>query len=266
MSGHGLNSIGVCLQKVANNGMEWTLSHDVRLPAAKEIQVWRSQTGDEPARAVESLLACLPPDEQERAGRFKFEKDRNLFVTAHAGLRSVLSIMLEIEPSRIGFDTNEHGKPFLNPDRHNVDLHFNLTHSHQQVLWVIATGAEVGVDVEYVRDNVNELDLARRYFSPREVEVLEQEEPPDRRQRFFECWTRKEAFVKTQGSGLFLPLRKFSVELNPERTARILDTEWDPSEAAGWSLWDLSCGPGYVGAVAVRETGCSLHLHEWAGI
>src|ERR1051325_7714690 len=66
------------------------------------IYVWRL---DLPAAFPVSrqLSGILSQSEQQRADKFRFDNDRLKFVAAHAALRQILSIYLNLEPARIEF-------------------------------------------------------------------------------------------------------------------------------------------------------------------
>src|SRR5207244_2207582 len=95
-------------------------------------------------------------------------------------------------------------------------------------------------------------ELARRFFSSNETTRLLSVPAKDRRQAFFNGWTRKEAFVKAQGRGLSLSLDQFDVALSPEEKPALLKTRWDPSEASRWSLRAVDVSPGYAASIAVE--------------
>ena len=80
---------------------------------------------------------------------------------------------------------------------------------------------------------------------------------------FFNCWTRKEAYIKARGEGLSLPLDQFDVSLAPGDPATLLNVRGDPLEASCWSLQELIPGPGYVAALAVEGHGWRLACWEW---
>ncbi len=52
--------------------------------------------------------------------------------------------------------------------------------------------------------------------------MLEDLPPQQQVDGFFNCWTRKEAYVKARGDGLGCPLDQFSVSLAPGEPARLL--------------------------------------------
>jgi 4'-phosphopantetheinyl transferase len=164
-------------------------------------------------------------------------------------LRAILGRYLGSDPRRLRFHSNHYGKPSLAEPA--GWLRFNLSHSGGLALVAVTLDHELGVDVEQVRADLAGLSIAEQFFSPAEVATLRALPEPDRLQAFFNCWTRKEAFVKARGEGLSFPLKRFDVSLAPGEPAALLATHDDPAEAGRWTLHALSPGPGYVAAVAV---------------
>ncbi len=72
---------------------------------------------------------------------------------------------------------------------------------------------------------------------------------------FFNCWTRKEAFLKALGHGLSHPLDCFDVSLAPGEPARILRVKIAPGGDSGWCLGSFSPSPGFVAAVVTERRG-----------
>jgi len=85
--------------------------------------------------------------------------------------------------------------------------------------------------------------------------------PPRGVRPFFRCWTRKEAYIKAKGQGLWLPLSQFDVSLEAGVENALLATRPDPSEAAQWSLREVAVGPGYVAALCVAGHG--FRVQDW---
>jgi 4'-phosphopantetheinyl transferase len=144
-----------------------------------------------------------------------------------------------------------------------VDLHFNLTHSHNVALFAFTLSGEVGIDVEYIRPSHREMDLAERFFSPQEVAALRAFPESSQREMFFRCWTRKEAYIKARGAGLSISLASFTVSLAADTLTHLPITGHDDREAGRWWLRTLAPGEGYVGAVAAEGAEWSLTLCQY---
>ena len=96
-------------------------------------------------------------------------------------------------------------------------------------------------------------DIAGRFFSDRENQAYRALERRDRPLGFFQCWTRKEAFIKALGDGLSYPLDRFDVSLAPGEPAEILRVEAMPGACCGWRMESLSPAPGFVAAVVIGD-------------
>lgn len=212
------------------------------------MHVWRIRL-DQQLAVMCLLWEMLSDDERARAAQFRFARDRDRFIVAHAALRSILSGYLGIAPSSVRFRTSAYGKPAIDG---TPFLRFNLSHSGDLALCAIAGEREVGVDIEQIRSDLDWEGLARRFFSAEEVAALEALDPGDRLEGFIRCWTRKEAYLKARGEGLALPLDSFSVLPAP-----------DPSIAERWQIVDLTPAPAYVAALAVEGSVRMMHCTDW---
>ena len=65
--------------------------------------------------------------------------------------------------------------------------------------------------------------------------------------------------------GLSIPLNQFDVSVTPAKPAQLLKTEWDPYEAANWSMYDIDAGDGYASALAVEGHNFKLSFWNWKG-
>ncbi|HTU23191.1 MAG TPA: 4'-phosphopantetheinyl transferase superfamily protein [Gemmataceae bacterium] len=226
-----------------------------------DVHVWRIalEIGD---ALLTRLREFLADDERRRAERFHFEKDRRHFIAGRSALRILLAGYLACRPEDVRFTYSSYGKPQL--ANQASDLRFNLTHSHGLALLAVTRGRDIGVDVERVRDMERDGErLAERFFSPREAAVLRSLPPEQRREAFFSCWTRKEAYIKANGKGLSLPLDQFDVSLRPGEPAALLATRHDPQEVRRWSMQSLLPAEGYVGALAVEGHSWRLWCGDW---
>lgn len=202
----------------------------------------------------------LSNDELIRANKFYFEKDKANYIYARALLRILSSKYLNIPPQKIQFGYSKYGKPFY---KHNTPLKFNLSHSKEKMLVSFVNNYEVGSDIEYIKDNFDVLEIANNFFSKKEIEQLKKIPVSENKRAFFRCWTRKEAFIKAEGSGLSFPLDKFTVTLKNDNEANLLNTYWDEKEKSKWSLKAFSPYANYLAAVAVKGNVKDYNLYDW---
>lgn len=216
--------------------------------ADDEVHVWHASL-DPYAGDEDELLPLLSEDERERMRRFRFQEHQNNFLFCRSMLRMLLTSYLGTPPAELRFAYSAHGKPSLALP--SATLEFNLSHSAGKVLFAFSRSRRIGVDVERVREDLNVEDIAQRFFSSAERHALMQMSPVMRYQSFFNCWTRKEAFVKAKGEGLSCPLESFDVSIDSADEHVRLTTRPDNSEAQKWHLYPLSSFPGYAAAIAV---------------
>lgn len=248
-----------------------SLRQTIWLPAPKrhalerdEVHVWRASASAQPSR-VAGFARLLTSDEVERANGFHFKKDRDGFTVARGLLRTLLGRYLQVEPERLRFDYSPYGKPSLKGAGATPSpLRFNVAHSGDLILLAFAVEREIGVDVERLRDDFATEEIAARFFSRHEVTALRAMPNALRVESFFRCWTRKEAYIKARGEGLSLLLDKFSVSLDPREPASLVAIEDAPHEVSRWSLWDLSPGEGYAGALVVEGHDFKLRRWQWS--
>jgi 4'-phosphopantetheinyl transferase len=223
-----------------------------------EAHIWRADLESLPL--PENWQDILSRDEAERARRFRFERDKRHFITCRALLRLLLGNYLELAPAEVVFRYSSHHKPSLAYP--SSDIRFNLSHSGERAVFAFIRGRELGVDIEHIRHGFETQSVAQRFFSLAEREALARIPPEISHEAFFHCWTRKEAFVKAKGDGLFLPLDQFDVSLVPGQPAQLLETRPDLEERHRWSLCALEVGAQYTGALVVQGTAIRV-VNYW---
>jgi len=219
------------------------------------VHVW-FEVIDKKFWEIHKFLKILSPDEKLRAERFHFEHDRKRFIIRRGQLRIILSRYLDIDPGQIQFCYGHYGKPLLSEDLNKRMLRFNLTHSHGLALYAIARNREVGIDLELIRPITQSKEIVEQYFSPQENAIFMALPSTEKQKAFLTCWTRKEAYTKARGEGLFMPLDRFDVSLVPGEPAALSSAGGNPRDTSSWSLREIATKPGYVAAAVVEG-------HNW---
>ncbi len=231
----------------------------------EEVHVWAVGLVQADA-VVEGLRATLSEDERERAEKFYFEKHQREYVVARGALRNILARYMRCEAGSLEFNYSLQGKPMLvRPPSPLPALEFNLSHSGQVAIYVVTRGRRVGIDIEAMRKLDDLEGLARSNFSAAENAVLKSLPASQKHEAFFNCWTRKEAYIKALGDGLGYPLDQFDVTLRLGEKARLLKVASDPQEAARWRLEALDVAIGYTAAVIVEGQDWTMRMWRWDG-
>jgi 4'-phosphopantetheinyl transferase len=214
------------------------------------VQIWLIWLDREPLQTDE-LVRWLSADETARSERFRFPEDRKRFVVCRAALRSILGARLDISPADVRFDYGEYGKPSLSGNTGESGLHFNVAHSRGLGCIAVASGRNVGVDVEAVRQ-LNDLDsLIRKTLARSEQRHIAGLPASDRLSAFFRYWTMKEALLKVVGVGLQWPLR--DIELDLGIAGRIAGLPANLTAGGRLLIQELDLGDDHCGALATES-------------
>lgn len=179
--------------------------------------------------------SVLSMEEREKMGRFKFPKDRQRYLVAHALLRYVLSVYRPtVLPAQWQFKSGPYGKPLVYIPR--TDLCFSLSHTFGLVAVAVAIDCDLGLDVESLRSDID-INIATSLFSRQESASLFALPEGERLERFVDLWTLKEAYVKAIGMGLFMPLNSFSFHFLEDASVCFEMAQGDPGSASGWWFW-----------------------------
>lgn len=180
--------------------------------------------------------------EKKRADRFKFERDKQNFIVAHAVKRIILSKHLHSQPSSLKFEHSPMGKPNLV----GFPLHFNLSHSHGLVALSVSECNPVGVDIEVMRDNVDAKGLAARFFALAESKAIKGD-----RELFYRHWVAKEAILKAEGEGIAENLAGVVLKAAADGVLGIVSLPPHFSERRNWCLHEFIPAKNARAAVAL---------------
>jgi len=236
--------------------MDLTVPQPLALPMPGVVPVWQL-----PCAAAQLARshwqAWLSPEERDRAQQYRHPRDRDRFILGRGGLRYLLASYLGIAPTAIQLGYGPHGKPYLRAP-HAANMHFNVAHSGDWVIWGFSHSPHIGVDVETLQPRRYLSGLMQRCLTAAERDQL----PPDplaQLEIFLRYWTIKEAHLKAIGLGLSYSLQAVQVALQP--TPQIMRAAHIPGQPVlpwGVQLWQP--GPGAIAAVCVDQTQYSLQL------
>lgn len=230
---------------------------------SREVHVWRAPL-DMATEARARMSLTLSPDEQARAARFATDKLRHRWVAGRGILRTLLASYLGQPATEIRFRYGEHEKPYLAGATLEDTLHFNVSHSHDLALFAFSRDQEIGVDLEWVRSDLEQTAIATRFFSNRESETLENLPADEQIEYFFALWTCKESFVKAKGGGITFGLDRFDVQLEPGGDSAPIVSNEPRERFAPWFAYRLDPGSGFAGALAIEDPDPQVSLWNWS--
>lgn len=219
----------------------------------KQVHIWLVTTKN---YLASNFADYLDEQEKQRAQSFKFNRDRDCFIGSHAALRILLGKYCNCAPKTIAYKYNAHRKPILADEQ---KIQFNLSHSRDLAIIAISKNHPIGIDIEYMQKKDILCDLAQRFFSPQEYAEYLSLPDAQKTAGFYNCWTRKEAFVKALGIGITCPLKSFTVNMDPTKSAKVLLTDNNQGKTDQWKLFGFNPTTDYCAAVAWHGIEKELH-------
>ena len=225
------------------------------------LTIWITHFDSISSDEMIALETLLDSREQARAAQFRFDRDRRCFIASRGIIRNLLGVALDIPAAELGFEYGAHGKPSIDAiDADGRKLRFNVSHAAGSAMFALAWDREVGIDLEAATRLTDKNEkLPVRILSPREL-VIWRAIPNEkvRDPALLRAWTRKEAFIKATGEGLFHELRDIEVALDaaaPQPSLRIRGASETGKTSRNWTIYDLSAPSGFAAAAAVEQIG-----------
>lgn len=239
------------------------MSHKIESLGPDDVHLWYLFTNDVDRAGLRRYSALLSPEESERAARFVFEKDRKSSAISWGWVREILSRYADVPPENWRFRREEYGKPEIENPIPSLPLRFNLSHTQGLSACAVHLGRDVGVDVEYIERKSATEEVARRSFAEAEFEELRRQPEARRKDRFFDYWTLKEAYIKAVGRGISLGLQEFAFDLSAPGNPKVTFSDKLDDRPDGWTFYQDHPGPLHRAALAVRapaEAGLDLTI------
>jgi len=200
-------------------------------------------------RLLTQYQQLLNVEEHRRWQRFHFTKHQHQYLMTRALIRTTLSRYLKGSPKQWQFSKNNYGKPALYPSQ---NLFFNLSNTETLIVCALSRQQDIGVDIETLQHKSSIVEIAQRFFSAQEVEALLNCPKSQQRQRFFQYWTLKEAYIKARGLGLSQPLEQFSFSFNASlKILKLSFNEPLKENAEHWQCFLLKVTSTHYAAICI---------------
>ena len=211
---------------------------------------------------IDEFMPILSKDEIIRANKLKIDSKKKQFIITRGILRSLLSgCLISTKPEEIHFSYRKHCKPCIDNKFYNKPIEFNVSHSGDYALIAITLNHQLGVDIEEINSAIEYQSLAKRFFSKHEINDLNNYEQSERRNAFYRGWTRKEAFIKAEGSGVSFGLDRFTVALDEEIKTSEIKINNAGFIKGSWFNYNSVTLPHYKTAIASNKDGLQIVTH-----
>ena len=154
---------------------------------------------------IARLLPLVSDQRREQALRYKHLFGQYCCLKSYEMLTELLASTPYTLHSTPSFLYNEHGAPSL-----PGGPYFSLSHSKRGIA-VAISDEPIGIDIEAIRP-LSE-GLVQRAMNPQEQAQIAAAANPE--QEFIRLWTRKEAYVKMQGTGIISDMHKILCDMLP---------------------------------------------------
>ncbi|MDE3084498.1 MAG: 4'-phosphopantetheinyl transferase superfamily protein [Verrucomicrobiota bacterium] len=259
------------MRSFAHNSIQLVSECALRPLPSNVVHVWHVNLRPRSPQSGTQLYKLLSPDEKKRAANYRSEREHRHFCQARAALRITLAHYLNIPPAEVCFKFAPYGKPMLAEPSQRW-LQFNLSHSRDSVLIAIARDRLVGIDIEYLRPDLDVAHLAPYLFSPIERVQWQRAAAAEQQRLFYQHWVCKQAYLKAIGGGLHSDPRFVLLSLPSRRAPQVefRDICWQPFDSlrapdradgrngSDWTMLLLPDDPDYIAAVAAAGAAISI--------
>lgn len=235
----------------------WISSPSVVKLFPYQVHIWRIHL-DLSSNRIYKLKKLLSPYEIAKVDKFYFEMHRRRYIARHGLLRIILSKYISSDPDQIQFSYSKSGKPELMPIKKQKLPSFNLSYSNELALCAITLNRSIGIDVEYIRENINVDLLAEHYFKPYEYKMINALSIDQRKKTFFDLWTLKEAYLKGTSEEID-GFEKIEFSISPNEPPELISNRENISESSLWSIYQLIPLDGYTASLAVEGNEVNIN-------
>ncbi|MCI2826682.1 4'-phosphopantetheinyl transferase family protein, partial [Staphylococcus lugdunensis] len=151
------------------------------------------------------LLNFIQEEDLNKIAALYYDRDKlNLLYSRLVVLYGMYKLR-GISPNDVNILKEKYGKPYIE----NNNIYFNISHSGKVVYVAFYEHGEVGIDVEELNDVPNE--IIEYCFHEEEKKLMKRAKKREYKRRFYDIWTKKEAYLKKKGTGISDNLKKVNV-------------------------------------------------------
>lgn len=173
----------------------------------------------------------LSPRELRKSSKFRFAKDRLVYLNGRGILRKLCCEMLKIAPDKLVIKEGQFGKPFL--EGFEKKLSFNLSNSKNMISMAFEFNQrDIGLDIEVIDKTFEYWEMAGYYFSKKECDQTYSHRD------FYRFWTMKEALLKVTGVGLVDDLNTMDLSGKSNRV-KVTDDRLLPFKDKAFTIYTL---------------------------
>ncbi len=195
----------------------------------------------------------LSPSELRKSAKYRFPKDRLIYLTGRGILRKLCGEMLKVPATDLVIKEGQYGKPYL--EGFEKKLPFNISNSGTMISILFEFAErEVGLDIEVIDKSFEYWDMAGHYFSRKECDMVFSHRD------FYRFWTMKEALLKVTGAGLVDDLNTLDLSGKMNRVS-VNDDRLVPFKNKAFTLYTFD-NEQIAFSIAVSGAQHSDHLVE----
>jgi 4'-phosphopantetheinyl transferase len=163
-------------------------------------------------------LPKFPIAYQEKIKQYRRWQDAQLSLLGRILLFNSIEEVYRHNPHDKVIKHTKYSKPYFEDNL----IQFNISHSGEIVVCVLSDEYEVGIDIEIMTDIV--VDDFKSQMTENEWNNIIKN---NKKEAFYDYWTKKEAVIKAHGGGLTIPLKSFEIFNN---TTKINDEIYNLKE------------------------------------
>lgn len=159
------------------------------------------------------MISSLSTESLKAVSKYPIEEDYINSLTGWYLLKNFLEEDYKIKLNDYEIQFNQYGKPYI-----EENIHFNISHSNNFIV-IIISKSNCGIDVEMINNRQLSKRLVNKILSSNEKREIKNDED------LIKLWTRKEAYLKKEGTGILLSKLSDNIDYSSVKTLKLKDSK-----------------------------------------